>query len=37
MAKYGGNRQRTAAVLGISERHIYRLIEKYGFGEKNVG
>lgn len=34
MAKYGGNRQKTAAVLGISERHIYRLIEKYGFGEK---
>ncbi len=29
MAKYGGNRQKTAAVLGISERHIYRLIEKY--------
>ncbi|HMM55677.1 MAG TPA: sigma-54 dependent transcriptional regulator [Candidatus Desulfobacillus sp.] len=34
MAKYGGNRQKTAAVLGISERHIYRLIEKYGLGEK---
>lgn len=29
MVKYGGNRQKTAAVLGISERHIYRLIEKY--------
>jgi DNA-binding NtrC family response regulator len=29
MTKYGGNRQKTAAVLGISERHIYRLIEKY--------
>jgi two-component system response regulator AtoC len=29
MAKHGGNRQKTAAVLGISERHIYRLIEKY--------
>lgn len=29
MSKYGGNRQKTAAVLGISERHIYRLIEKY--------
>lgn len=35
MAKYGGNRQKTAAVLGISERHIYRLIEKYGLGEKS--
>ncbi|MDQ5944990.1 MAG: two-component system, NtrC family, response regulator HydG, partial [Pseudomonadota bacterium] len=34
MAKYGGNRQKTAAVLGISERNIYRLIEKYGFGSK---
>ena len=30
MEKYGGNRQKTAAVLGISERNIYRLIEKYG-------
>jgi DNA-binding NtrC family response regulator len=29
MVKFGGNRQKTAAVLGISERHIYRLIEKY--------
>jgi two-component system response regulator AtoC len=29
MAKYGGNRQKTAAVLGISERHVYRLIDKY--------
>jgi two-component system, NtrC family, response regulator HydG len=34
MAKHGGNRQKTASVLGISERHIYRLIEKYGFGDK---
>jgi two-component system response regulator AtoC len=30
IVKHGGNRQKTAAVLGISERHIYRLIEKYG-------
>jgi len=29
MTKHGGNRQKIAAVLGISERHIYRLIEKY--------
>jgi two-component system, NtrC family, response regulator HydG len=29
MTKYGGNRHKTAAVLGISERHVYRLIEKY--------
>ncbi len=34
MAKHGGNRVKTAAVLGISERHIYRLIEKYGFSDK---
>jgi two-component system response regulator HydG len=34
LAKYDGNRQKTAAVLGISERHVYRLIEKYGYGEK---
>jgi len=35
MRQHGGNRQKTAAVLGISERHVYRLIEKYGFGEKS--
>ncbi len=29
MARHGGNRQRTAAVLGVSERQVYRLIEKY--------
>ncbi|MDP3540527.1 MAG: sigma-54 dependent transcriptional regulator [Azonexus sp.] len=34
MAKHGGNRLKTAAVLGISERHIYRLIDKYGFNDK---
>ncbi len=34
LAKYDGNRQKTAAVLGISERHVYRLIEKYGYGVK---
>ena len=37
MAKHGGNRVKTAAILGISERHIYRLIEKYGFSEKGAG
>lgn len=34
LAKFGGNRQQTAATLGLSERHIYRLIEKYGFSDK---
>ncbi len=29
LAKYGENRLKTAAVLGISERQVYRLIEKY--------
>ena len=29
VARHGGNRQKTADVLGISERHVYRLIEKY--------
>jgi DNA-binding NtrC family response regulator len=29
MVKYGGNRQKTAEVLGISERHIYRMIDKH--------
>ena len=29
MARHGGNRQQTAVVLGVSERQVYRLIEKY--------
>ena len=29
LARHGNNRGKTAAVLGISERHVYRLIEKY--------
>lgn len=29
LLQQGGNRHKTAAVLGISERHVYRLIEKY--------
>lgn len=29
LAKYAGNRLKTAAVLGVSERQVYRLIEKY--------
>lgn len=29
LAKYGGNRLKTAEVLGVSERQVYRLIEKY--------
>ena len=29
MVKFGGNRQKTAAALGVSERHVYRLIEKH--------
>jgi DNA-binding NtrC family response regulator len=28
--RHASNRQKSAAVLGISERNIYRLIEKYG-------
>ena len=31
LAKYGGNRQKTATALGISERNVYRLIERHGF------
>lgn len=30
LTRHGGNRQKTAAILGLSERHIYRLIDKYG-------
>ena len=29
MTRHSGNRQKTAAVLGVSERQVYRLIEKY--------
>ncbi len=32
LAKYAGNRQRAATALGISERHAYRLIQKYQLG-----
>lgn len=28
LAKNGGNRVRTARALGISERHVYRLLQK---------
>jgi DNA-binding NtrC family response regulator len=30
LERHSANRQKSAAVLGISERNIYRLIEKYG-------
>ena len=32
--KLGGKRAALARVLGISERNVYRLIEKYGLKEK---
>ncbi|MCS6786747.1 MAG: hypothetical protein NZ524_06925, partial [Thiobacillaceae bacterium] len=28
--KYGGHRARLAAILGVSERNIYRLLAKHG-------
>ncbi|HNA30601.1 MAG TPA: helix-turn-helix domain-containing protein, partial [Thiobacillaceae bacterium] len=31
VAKYAGHRGRIAAILGISERSVYRLLEKHGF------
>ncbi len=31
VAKYAGHRGQIAAILGVSERSIYRLLEKYGF------
>jgi transcriptional regulator with PAS, ATPase and Fis domain len=38
LAKYAGHRGRIAAVLGVSERNIYRLLEKHGFrGESGGG
>lgn len=30
MVRHGGHRLKIATVLGISERHVYRLLEKYG-------
>ncbi len=33
LLRHGGNRTRAAAVLGISERSIYRLIKQYELGE----
>ena len=31
VAKYAGHRGRIAAILGISERSVYRLLEKHGY------
>ncbi|WP_153145784.1 sigma-54 dependent transcriptional regulator [Dechloromonas sp. H13] len=33
LLRHGGNRARAAAVLGISERNIYRLIKQYELGD----
>ena len=33
LVRYGGLRYKAAGALGISERHAYRLIEKYGLRE----
>ena len=33
LRKYGGHRQKVAEVLDVSERSVYRMIEKYGLGE----
>ena len=33
LLKHGGNRAKVAAVLGISERNIYRLIKQYELGD----
>ncbi|HMV05741.1 MAG TPA: sigma-54 dependent transcriptional regulator [Accumulibacter sp.] len=30
MVRYGGHRLKVATVLGISERHVYRLLERHG-------
>ncbi|OUD13117.1 sigma-54-dependent transcriptional regulator [Thioflexithrix psekupsensis] len=35
MKKYSGHRSKIAAIMGVSERHIYRLIKKYA-SEENV-
>ena len=33
LLRHGGNRARAAAILGISERNIYRLIKQYELGD----
>ena len=33
LLKHAGNRAKVAAVLGISERNIYRLIKQHGLGD----
>jgi DNA-binding NtrC family response regulator len=34
VAKYAGHRGQIAAILGVSERSIYRLLEKHGFRDE---
>ena len=34
VAKYAGHRGQIAAILGVSERSIYRLLEKHGFKDE---
>jgi DNA-binding NtrC family response regulator len=36
LEKYSGHRGKVAGVMGISERNIYRLIQKYDLGKKPV-
>ena len=34
LERYSGHRSKIARILGISERSVYRMVEKYGFKEE---
>ena len=36
LKKHAGHRATVAQVMGISERHVYRLINKYGLADKDI-
>ena len=36
LTKHAGHRSTVAQVMGISERHVYRLISKYHLAENGV-
>ncbi len=36
LERYSGHRSQIAEILGISERSVYRMVEKYGFKQQEL-